>query len=288
MLVQDVDDGSTTGGSRAVRSLLGQRHHAGPDDRRHPDRGAAHSGRPDHRPARRAGRSRRLRPRRAPQPAVLLLVADDHARLPRGCHQHPAAVHRDHADHHERPGEDRRGLRDAAARGGRPRRPDARARQHRPGLPVVRPGHPAGDQPRDRELRTAPEAVGHRGRRLGGALPHPAAGLHLDPASARRRRAVRLARLDPQPRDRRAGRVLRRRLLPQPHLLARVAHQADGRVLPEALGAPRSRTGRPRDRRPRRPGVHASQQPGRGAGVPALLRQRPGLRARALAGGLHP
>ena len=32
--------------------------------------------------------------------------------------------------------------------------------------------------------------------------------------------AVRLARLDPQPRDRRAGGLLRRRLLPQPHLLA--------------------------------------------------------------------
>ena len=38
--------------------------------------------------------------------------------------------------------------------------------------------------------------------------------------------AVRLARLDPQPGDRRAGRVLRRRLLRQPHLLAEGAHRS--------------------------------------------------------------
>jgi hypothetical protein len=36
-------------------------------------------------------------------------------------------------------------------------------------------------------------------RRLGGQVPHAAAGLHLDAAAARRRAAVRLARLDPQP-----------------------------------------------------------------------------------------
>ena len=42
-----------------------------------------------------------------------------------------------------------------------------------------------------------------------GQVPHPAARLHLHPAPAGRRAAVRLARLDPQPRDRRAGRLLR-------------------------------------------------------------------------------
>ena len=42
------------------------------------------------------------------------------------------------------------------------------------------------------------------------------------------------------------------------------------------------------DRRPRRTGLHAAQQPGRGAGVPAVLRQRAGLRPRAVAGGLQP
>ena len=98
---------------------------------------------------------------------------------------------------------------------------------------------------------------------------------------------VRVARLDPQPRDRRAGRLLRRRLLPQPHLLARRAHPADGRVLPPPLRALRPRQRRPGDRRARRPGVHAPELPGRRAGVPPLLRQRPGLRPRPLAGGLH-
>ena len=34
----------------------------------------------------------------------------------------------------------------------------------------------------------------------------------------------------------------------------------------------------PGDRRPGRTGVHAAQQPGRGDRVPAVLRQRPGLR----------
>ena len=53
-----------------------------------------------------------------------------------------------------------------------------------------------------------------------GQFRTPLQGFTVDPAPARRRAAVRLARLDPQPGDRRAGRVLRRRLLPQQHLLA--------------------------------------------------------------------
>ena len=131
---------------------------------------------------------------------------------------HP--VHLDHADHHQRPGEDRRGLRDAAAPGRRPGRPDDGPRQHRPGLPVVRQGHHQGHRAGRGELRPAAPAVARGRRRLAGQVPHAAARLHLDPAPARRRAAVRLARLDPQPGDRRAGRLLRRRLLRQPHLLA--------------------------------------------------------------------
>ena len=99
--------------------------------------------------------------------------------------------------------------------------------------------------------------------------------------------AVRLARLDPLPRDRRAGGLLRRRVLPQPHLLAGRAHQADGRALPPPLRALRPRHRRPGDRRPRRTVLHAQEQPGRGQRVPPLLRQRPRLRPRPLAGGLH-
>lgn len=46
---------------------------------------------------------------------------------------------------------------------------------------------------------------------------------------------LRVARLHPLAGDRRAGRVLRRRLLPQQHLLARLPHQADGQPVPGAL-----------------------------------------------------
>ena len=140
------------------------------------------------------GRDRAARPRRsgldvfalgrAPQPAVRArprprrrsrYIAAQTERL--------HAVDGDDADHHERPGEDRRGLRDAAAPRRRPRRPDAGPRQHRPGLPVVRQGHPRRHPARDRELRAAAPAVARGRRRLGGQVPHAAAGLH------RRRRA---------------------------------------------------------------------------------------------------
>ena len=53
-----------------------------------------------------------------------------------------------------------------------------------------------------------------------GQFRTPLTGFTVDAAPARRRAAVRLARLHPQPGDRRAGRLLRRRLLPQQHLLA--------------------------------------------------------------------
>ena len=53
---------------------------------------------------------------------------------------HP--LDRDDADHDQRPGQDRRGLRDAPAPRRRPRRPDDGPGQHRTGLSLVRPGHP--------------------------------------------------------------------------------------------------------------------------------------------------
>ena len=197
-------------------------------------------------------------------PPFVASVADHDAGLHRRADRadHPLDV--DDADHHHRPGADRRGLRQAPAPHRRPGGPDDGPRQHRPGLPVVRQGHPRGHQPGDRELRAAAPAVARGRRRLGGPVPHPAAGLHLDPAPAGRRAAVRVARLDPQPRDRRAGGLLRRRVLPQPHLLAGLAHRADGRPLPPPLRALRPRHRRPGDRRPRRAVLHAQEQPGRG------------------------
>ncbi len=113
-----------------------------PTTGREPSEARADPGDAHDRPQGRGGRPRRVRHRRAPQPAVRAVLADDAARLPRRADRPAAAVHRDDADHHQRPGEDRRGLRDAAAPRRRPGRPDARPRQHRPGLPVVRPGHP--------------------------------------------------------------------------------------------------------------------------------------------------
>src|SRR6185437_9745301 len=137
------------------------------------------------------------------------------------------------------------------------------------------------------QLRAAAPALARGERGLGGQVPHAAAGLHRHAAAAERGAAVRLARLDPLAGDRRAGRLLRRRLLPQQHLLAGRARAPDGRPLPAAVRALRPRAGRARDRRPRRPGVHAQEQPGRDPRVPAVLRQRPGVRARPVAGGVH-
>src|SRR3954463_3576843 len=53
------------------------------------------------------------------------------------------------------------------------------------------------------------------------------------------------------------------------------------------LRALRPRRRRPGDRRARWPGLHAQEQPGRRQRVPALLRRRPGLRRRPVAGGVH-
>ena len=91
------------------------------------------------------------------------------------------------------------------------------------------------------------------------------AGLHLDPAAAGRRAAVRLARRDPHARDRRAGRLLRQRLLRQQHPRAEPPLQAARRLLPPALRALRPRHARAGDRRARRAGVHRQELAGRGA-----------------------
>ena len=99
--------------------------------------------------------------------------------------------------------------------------------------------------------------------------------------------AVRLARQHPHARDRRAGRLLRRRLLREQHLLAEGALQAPDRAVPPALRALRPRHRRPGDRRPRRSGVHAQELAGRRQRVPPVLRQRAGLRPRPVARGLH-
>ena len=78
---------------------------------------------------------------------------------------------------------------------------------------------------RGRELRAPPPAVARGCRRLAGPVPDAAPGLHRDAPAARRHPAVRVARVDPHARDRGAGRVLRRRLLREPHLLAEGAHR---------------------------------------------------------------
>ncbi len=152
---------------------------------------------------------------------------------------------------------------------------------------MVRPGHPQRDRPRLRELRAAPPVVARGRRGLGGQVPHPVDRVHVDPSPAGRRPAVRVARLDPQPGDRRAGGLLRRRVLPQQHLLAEGARPADGRALSPALRALPARPRRPGDRRARRTGVHARRLAGGDQDVPPILRPRPGLRRRAEPRGLH-
>ncbi len=160
-------------------------------------------------------------------------------------------------------------------------------RQHGSRLPVVRPGHPQRHPARDRALRAPAPAVARGRGRLAGPVPDAADGLHERAEAARRDPAVRLARLDPQPRDRGAGRLLRRRLLPQQHLLAVGSRAADGRPLPATVRALRPRAGQPGDRRPRRAGVHARRLPGGDPRVPAVLRSCARLRRRPVARGLH-
>ena len=57
--------------------------------------------------------------------------------------------------------------------------------------------------------------------------------------------------------------------------------------LPPTVRALRPRQRRPGDRRARRSGLHAQEQPGRRPRVPSVLRRRAGLRARPLTRGVH-
>ena len=56
--------------------------------------------------------------------------------------------------------------------------------KYRPGLPLVREGHPRRRLAGHRELRPAAPALARGGRRLAGPIPHPARGLHLDAGAA--------------------------------------------------------------------------------------------------------
>ena len=157
-----------------------------------------------------------------------------------------------------------------------------------PGLPVVRQGHPRRHPAGGRELRPAAPAVARGRRRLGGPVPHPAAVLHLHAASAGRRAAVRVARLDPQPGDRRAGRLLRRRLLRQPHLLAEgPLHPADRASTASASST--TATARPTRRSSAWAGRCSCAATSQDAvrEFRPVLRQRAGLRPRPVAGGVH-
>ena len=236
----------------------------------------------------RGGRPGRLRHRRAPQPAVRAVVADHDARLHRRADRAAAAVHRDHADHHQRPGEDRRGLRDAAAPGRRPGRPDDGPRQHRPGLPVVRQGHP----------RTA--------SRWPSRTTRCCTGCGARTSSTGRASSAR--RCSPSPRRRARSTACRR----SSGTARSAAPRSPSRPRTTATASsPTTSSGRRSTpsgwstlyrQRFEHYGHGTADQaivglggqvfmrknsPGRGPRVPAVLRQRAGLRPRPVAGGLH-
>ena len=200
----------------------------------------------------------------------------------------PAALHRDDADHDERPGEDRRGLRDAAARLGRPHRPHARPRQHRPGLPVVRQGHPPGPAARDRELQPAAPAVARGRRRLGGQVPH--ARCRASPPRRARSTTCR--------RSSGTARSARPRSPSRPPTTATDSSRttSSGRRSTTS-GSSRCTASASRTTATARPSRRSSglggqvfmraELAGRRARVPPVLRQRARLRARPVDRGLH-
>ena len=221
-------------------------------------------------------------------PPFIASAPDDHAGLHRRADRADHPLHRDDADHHHRPGAHRRGLREAPAPRRRPRRPDDGPRQHRPGLPVVRQGHPRRHPARDRELRACCAGCGARTSSTGRA------------SSARRCRAT--------PRRRARSTACRRS-----SGTARSAppRSPSRRRTTATASSPTTSSGRPRTPRGwsalyRRRFEHyghgsadqaivglggqvfmRSQQPGRGARVPPVLRQRARLRPRPVARGLH-
>ena len=213
---------------------------------------------------------------------------DHHARLHRRQDRAADPLHRHDADHHERPGEDRRGLRDAAAHLRRPRRPrcSAAATPARCTRGSARTSARASRWP----SRTTACCTGSGARTSSTGRASSAPRCRASPPPRARWMAlppfvwhgsIRISR------DRRAGRVLRRRLLREQHLLAQGALHAADRAVPAALRALRPRQRRPGHRRPRRAGVHAQELAGCRERVPPLLRQRAGVRPRPVAGGLH-
>ena len=229
-----------------------------------------------------------VRHRRAPQPAVHRVRADHHAGLHRRADRADHPVDGDHADHDDRPGADRRGLRQAPAPLRRPRRPDDGPRQHRPGLPVVRQGHPRRHPAGDRELRTCCTGSGARTSSTGRA------------SSARRCRASppRRGRSTAYPPFVWHGSIR------SPEIAEQAAYYGDG-FFANHIFWPASHTQRMVDLYRRRFEHYGhgtadqaivglggqvfmrDEQPGRRPRVPPLLRQRPGLRPRPVAGGLH-
>ena len=264
--------GGTAHGADAIRDLHGRGRHAGSHDGSPAERTRTHQGHRCHRQEGRRRGSGRFRDRRAPQPPVRAVLSDHAAGLYRRPDATAPALDLDHAHHHQRSGQDRRGLRGPAAPRRRPGRPDAGPRQHRARVPVVRPGCAGGDSLDRRALRTPAGGVGSGGRQLEWEVPHPAAGVHAGTPAAGRHTPLRMARLHPFPGDHRTRRLLWRRVLRESHLLAGVAYRGNGRPLSRTVRALRARNARAGHRRARRAGVHAPQQPRRDPRVPALLR----------------
>ena len=174
------------------------------------------------------------------------------------------AEHLGDADHHERPGEDRRGLRDAPAPRQGPDGPDARPRQHRAGVSVVRPGHPPRASRSRWRTTTCCTACGARTSSTGRA------------ASAR---ALQGFTSTPRPLDDVPPFVWHGSIR-TPEIAEQAAYYGNGyfannilapelplqaarRLLPPALRALRPRHAGAGDRRPRRPGVHRQALAGR-------------------------
>ena len=272
----------------AVRHLHRRRRDARPDDGPDADRARADQG--DLAIAKKAEEVGLdvVRHRRAPQPAVHRLRADHDARLHRGADRADHPVDRDHADHHDRPGADRGELRQAPAPLRRPRRPDDGPRQHRPGLPVVRQGHPRR-HPRWRS-RTTTCCTGSGARtswtgrassvrrcrasppRLGRWTAYPRScgtARSAPPRSPSRRRTTATASSPTTSSG--------RRRTPSgwsTSTARRFEHYGHGTADQAIVGLGGQVFMR-------------TQQPGRRPRVPPVLRQRPGLRPRPVAGGLH-
>ena len=169
-----------------------------------------------------------------------------------------------------------------------PRGPDARARQHRPGLPVVRPGHPPGPRRSRSSTTTCCTACGARTSSTGRA------------ASARRCRASPRSRGRSTTCRRSCGtaRSARPRSPSRPRFYGN-GYFANNILAPNfhfeplvdlyrrALRALRPRHAGAGDRRARRPRVHRQALAGRGRTFRPYFERLAGLRPRPTARGLH-